>query len=736
MNQLPEMQKSLANRLAELLAAQDMRAIVRLVSQILKPNVAGLESGAIPGSPGRRPGGPVRVGIWERSVNDGQASFVRVQTGDPWTMWANVSSIPPKSRQKRIILLGESVARGYFYDPHFNPASALRTILNFVLKPASVEVIDLARTDMTLDPLVDLAESAVLLEPDAMIFFAGNNWHYRYEEGSQDLTEIARILRDGEGAPGIHAFIAKRLRAHIECGLNRLAAISKRHSIPFLFVIPEFNLAGWRTPCYAPPILEMADTSEWLVEFEAAEFALRCGDLGKAAAAARRLIELDHGATPAGFSILAETAHRQGMLEDERDHLERARDATLSQPFIGSPRRYSLTRDILLSQAGQNGIFTVDLKHRFQEYLNGELPDQRLFVDYCHLTVEGIRLAMASAAEALLSIVFRVRRHWSELNQIKMEVSPKVVAEADFLAAIHNANYGQKTSIVRAQLDHAIQVFPDIKELMSCFMDSQLRKCPTVLCPEFEQIIEMQSPSVLRALYITPRTPKAFNSALVSAIAGALDPGDRSLQHAQSILVGEHAVNHGQVDLLHRFYCGLAATAAFREDWTSESGLPTCQPLWAGHIDTPDYTESSFAFFKARNKSSQFLLVCDSPCDMLLSLTFRISNCAAGSAVSVSVNGTRITSVVGTQHWQVQQIMIPGTVLSRGANVVEIVWPPLQWPSLRWIEELAYGFECGHLPDIRPAYGEIHNFHAAVMAAGEPQDNAATDQEVLTAKHG
>src|SRR5204862_313740 len=76
-----------------------------------------------------------------------------------------------------LFLLGESVARGFFYDPIFNPAIALRAMFATAAPGRPIEVVDLARTDQLLAPLQRLVEAAVALEPDVMVVFAGNNWH-------------------------------------------------------------------------------------------------------------------------------------------------------------------------------------------------------------------------------------------------------------------------------------------------------------------------------------------------------------------------------------------------------------------------------------------------------------------------------------------------------------------------------------------------------------------------------
>jgi len=548
------------------------------------------------------------------------------------------------------------------------------------------------------------------------------------------MIEIARILRSGEGWPAVHSFIESRLRQHVERGVGRLAALAKTHSIPIVFVVPEFNLAGWRSACSGPPILDLAATSDWCAEVEAAESAYQCGNLELAAAKASKLLRLDQGTTPAGFNILAEIALRQGKTEEARSHLERARDSILAQPVPASPRCYSLSREIVRSHANQNGVIVIDLKTRFQEYLNGQLPNQRLFLDYCHLTVEGITLAMASAAEVLLPAISNVRKTWSELAQVKADVNPQIVAEAEFLAAVHNANYGQRMSLVRAQLEHAIQTFPDIKNLMSLLLQAQLRRSPSVLCAEFERIMETKNASVIQRLYTPPRTPKAFNSALVNELTCAAESGEGLRTRAQSILMDEHTVKGGNVDLLRRFYCGSAATSAFQSTKFAESNFPATQPLWSGHIDSVStYSGSSSAFFKAREKSSHFLLVCDKACDLSLALTYRIPDYSSGSTMLVAVNGNEIVSVPATQQWQVKHVVVRGSVLNQGANVLEIVWPSLQWPSADWIEGLAEAFEHGHFPDIQPVYGEIFNFQAAAIDADATGELPQQFEKVLSA---
>lgn len=66
------------------------------------------------------------------------------------------------------------------------------------------------------------------------------------------------------------------------------------------------------------------------------------------------------------------------------------------------PRCSWAVQDGLRQLAGQHRVAVIDLPRVLGEWVNGAFPDRRLFMDYCHLTAEGLRVAMAAIAEALL----------------------------------------------------------------------------------------------------------------------------------------------------------------------------------------------------------------------------------------------------------------------------------------------------------------------------------------------
>ncbi|HEX4925140.1 MAG TPA: hypothetical protein VFV50_13690, partial [Bdellovibrionales bacterium] len=108
------------------------------------------------------------IGIWTKSEVSGELKRDHARKMD-WPYWADVARIPRKAGRKRIAFVGESAARGYFFDPEYTPAAALEELTGY-------EVLDLARTDLRLSAFEELLSKLPALEPDAIVLYAGNNW--------------------------------------------------------------------------------------------------------------------------------------------------------------------------------------------------------------------------------------------------------------------------------------------------------------------------------------------------------------------------------------------------------------------------------------------------------------------------------------------------------------------------------------------------------------------------------
>src|SRR5215208_4815961 len=182
MDRPPESLKTFANRTAQVAMSDDSAQMVRLL------RLSGLL--ALPTTQTQAAEtNPDHVGIWERKVENGKTCFVRrMEAMNEWLMWANVGRIEARGSKRRVVFIGESVARGYLYDPEFNPALALRIILEAQFGADEIEVVDLARTNLAYE-VRELAIAALQLEPDVAIIFGGNNWSV----STPTLNDIAKL---------------------------------------------------------------------------------------------------------------------------------------------------------------------------------------------------------------------------------------------------------------------------------------------------------------------------------------------------------------------------------------------------------------------------------------------------------------------------------------------------------------------------------------------------------------
>jgi tetratricopeptide (TPR) repeat protein len=573
--------KSLADRMAGMLAGGGGADAVLLLERF------GLLDGT-EAAPGTRPG---VAGIWE----PGPQGYRRAESlRQEWHYWANVPTIPPKGERKRIVLVGESVARGFLYDPEFNPAQALEAALTAVLgEPA--EVVDLARSDLKARDIPGLLESAMALEPDALVLFAGNNW-VLYEKRDRHLE--ATVLRE-RGALGLKEIRERRLAALLEGTLRpKLAELSSR--VPIVVVVPEINLADWRLDAEADaPWLPGGDNRPWLERRAAARAALAAGRLDEAEGLAREMVALDRDTAATGWTLLADCASARGDLEAARACLETARDAHNWDYTHQTPRTFSLSQRALRGCALPGRIAVVDLPSRFGSWLGGEIPGRRLFLDYCHLTSEGIRVAMAAAALETASLLGS-DRPLPALESLVSEVpapSDLVEAAAHFAGALHSAHWGQSGPIVSHLCHEAARRSPEIARAMRVYLELQTRRAPTWACTAAEGLSDVSTP-FLRG-YIQQHQAKLFDPVLLPAIAGALEANGLPSRAFLDELRRERSLSERPRDLLDPYH---------RASWADLDWLE-----WPTH------------FRRAYSPISRYPWVCRAPREVAFELTCRKS---------------------------------------------------------------------------------------------------------------
>jgi hypothetical protein len=533
----------------------------------------------------------LRVGVWDPVPREGGAvEFARApDAAAEWRYWADIERIPPKAGP-RVVLIGESVARGYLFDPAVTPARLLEAALG-------VEVVDLARTDLVPAMLTSLVEALTGFEPDVVVLFAGNNWTQLVFE-IEELTEIAGAFRAG----GVDAARVVYQRLLGQRARETLAAVRRLVEAPLYVVVPQFNLGDW--------------TDE------------------------PALAALASGAVTA----------------------EEARDAVVGAFVPHSPRCPAVVGDVLREGATIHSYTLIDLVAAL-----GPSPGRELFLDYCHLTLEGMRCAVAGIAAAV------ARGLGVELRDGSVEVPARDEAVAHLLAAIHNAHYGQPSEIVRWHCRRAVTLHPPIAEQMRLLVDLLTREAEPWLCGSWDALAEVPAvrrylggPEMLRH----GRLADFELSEILAEIADGVDLR-RELLLAES---GE-----GQVDLLDP----RLAAATFGDR--------------SGHTLGPQRS-----FLRATVPVSRFFLVRRAAGVAVARLT-----CRAPGDVEVRVDGVPATSVPGVAEWSTFELRLP---VRAGLNVVELAWPPAPPSAAQDGRQAADRLERGIYPDALRVRGEVHAF--------------------------
>lgn len=690
-------------------AATLARMLVNGETEGLQPLIEaldGLHSGAkAPGvPPAPDPGDETpRVGIYAPVTVDGQVYFERDrQYYGNWFEFAKVHRIPPKSDRRRVVFLGESVARGLLYDPYYTPAQVLEALLGANAAGESFEVIDLAVTNLELAPLRTLTESSLRLDPDALVIFAGNNWRSDvYKELSpRDQQRIAERLGQGSSLAGIRGILEDVLRTLAATYLKQLGKIAAARRIPVVVVIPEFNLLDCKSTPSEKLIAQLPGgvLPAWLEARDQARQALRTGDLPAAEAAAAQLARLDES-HPEGFELLAECKLRRHLPEEARRLLETARDTALYPRCNSKPRVYEVIKTTLRRTAPQFNLKVVDLPEVFRRHRPGQLPGRELFLDYCHLTAEGIGVAMTATAGCLLNAL-GLALDDEKARAALPQPGDEVAGTAHLYAAIHNAHWGQPYEVVLHHCREALRLAPRTAETMTTYADLATRRAAANLCASFEKLIDSGVMETYSHALLHPRKLKIMDVDLVEAMMEALRERNVDIRaHVEALRLREHGVGSRPVDLLEPCY-----------HVTSYEELKTRKT----------------AYYQAKDVTSEFFLV-SHPQPLELNLTYRTP--AAGNRtaeqVVVSVNGRPVARLAASRDWTGGLVEIPAGALRNGLNRLQFRWPAGDAPAPpppagpRATDAVAF---C--------TFGEIHGLTAA--AAPAARERAAPAQLAAT----
>lgn len=341
-------------------------------------------------------------------------------------------------------------------------------------------------------------------------------------------------------------------------------------------------------------------TVDGVGEWATASYGHARDNLQEAAVLAGELIELEEGAHPAGFELLAKCELKKANFSEARRLKESAKDVVLVHVYFQVPACHAVTQNVLRNDGSSNRIIMIDLPGRIAEYLPRQLPDRRLFFDHVHMTAEGIQLAAASAIEKLLLLLGKKERSYQELNQCEFSVEPRAMALAHFGAACSNNANGQDEELSYFHCAEAIRHDPQIAEGMQVFINWHVRRDHLKYMKKFEDAVGLKG----------PRRPRFFNHfgnskdrplylSLIRSMTAALSKSIPGIREQVDLLVNEeHAITPEGVDLLQASYT----------EWT--------------HAILELQIRRENGYFRSYHQESFFQVVCDTTCALQIVLTY------------------------------------------------------------------------------------------------------------------
>lgn len=595
------------------------------------------------------------IGIFKPKTVDGEIIYERdVSYIDRWTFFAEITAIKQKKDRKRIVLLGESVARGFLLEPEYTPALVLNKLLNANSSDDKFEVVDLAESNISMKNIKSRYEQCLDLEPDLVVILAGNNWYIDYlEEISNNKELLGKLqaeLKKVDNFGEIKPQLEKVLENLVIDFLTFVSQKMKEHNFPVIMAIPEFNLLDCRSTPGERNATYLYDDGikKWTEAFNEAQKGRMENDINRLATNAQRMIDIDPS-HPLGYEMLADVKIEQQNYESARELLELGRDTAIFCRSNSKPRTLQITRKTILEYAPKLEIDTLDIPEVFKRHLNGKIPGKDLFLDYCHFSVEGIQVAMEPLADQILTRTKNQNQKILKASTIKP--SKRTVALGYLFGAIHNEHWGQSYDLHKHHCKKALEASKEVTKTMVYYCDMMSRKTPNNLTKSLEMIaIENLQGDRYGSAFMHPKYMKIMEIDLVNAMVDTLKRNGINLsKFIKKLRKKEHGVDNRRINLLSPFY------------------YATSYDEFQGIIS---------AFFQARNTVSTFYIVASEGVSIDLFISFRVPGSeSTGGRVEFLFNGSKVADLGAQSTWDNKELTIPGEHCKDGINELVISWP-------------------------------------------------------------
>lgn len=597
------------------------------------------------------------LGIWKIKNINGEKKIQRDEhMRHEWHAWANVHEISLKTNKKRIVLLGESVARGFFYNPNYSVARELESVLNSKNDFGEVEVIDLSKNAMDMDEVIDVVESCDLLNPDLMVMFAGNNWRSKlYQELNPKDYEKISFLYNREGFTSVKLYLENKFKKIISNFIDLVITNNQKNNISTVFVIPAFNLFNWKSDETEKIIslLKNNDLKKWLEAKSKAENAWIQEDYTCLELESKRMIELD-SSNPLGYELLSRSYLQQEKIPEAIECLDNSKDTILfGRALNSSPRCFRIIRDTVIKKATQDGVQVVDLFSIFNEVYKDRSKHGELFLDYCHLSLDGIKIAMKHTAKVVIGSVTHQEISTESIPDSKIFLKNFTKSVAHFAAAIHNAHWSQPRDVLEFHCQKAIAFDNNIKKLMLLYADLSTRKNTNELCRSFEEIILEGSMHQFEGglAFLHPRGEKMMDLDLVDAIMNTIKPLGLDYEtELKELRFSEHGITKIPTDLLESFYSV------------------------QGYNKISDKTSRNF--FRIRNTEKEFNIISDGLDNLQVQMCYRnLPGTNDNIIICLNTSEQKVYEAQVSMDWNTICFEIPKNMICSGTNKLILKWP-------------------------------------------------------------
>lgn len=587
------------------------------------------------------------IGIWKYN-KENETFFRDPKDAKDYQLWAKIPEFSLKKNRLRIVLIGESVARGYFYDPELTPAAILENTLKNNIGEDSVEVIDLARIDLSIEALIKLFKQSLIIDPDIIVIFAGNNWGYDIDELNEfEYKQLYMLDRK---------YIFDKLREIREVKMTKLVDVFFKMlsttKIPILVIIPDNNLKDWKHNnghTYFP--LSINNQKEIMSIKDEIDKHLSCSEYQKAQELASKLIQLEPYSA-IGYEYKAQLLQKQGEFNKARELYKIAQETNLYNPQ-SAPCCYPFIQKMLLEKSIKSGYSVVNLPEIFAKLYGEDISGDNLFLDYCHMNIYALNVAMNYIAAEILKIKGIDTKYHDTYTDLKNEKK----SIAHFYAAIHCAHRGnQPYDIIYRQCIKAIQAFPDISTYMLEFLRLKTNKVPWYIQKYTVNAIEnVFKEHVDSTFFFANLEYVNLDTQLERAIIDSLktinihiDKEIKDLRLYYHKPISGHSVN-----LLENYY---QDEPLFKHIFTKHA-LLNLKPLYRNIIDY----ENKFAFYADYNNN------------YILLLTLRQYN-NVSNQLDIYINDFILKRIVLTKNWQNMSINVDKCYLNKeGYNELKFI---------------------------------------------------------------